>query len=97
MKRLERANGYFETYDPTTGRRVEGETRSCVHCGFVWIYNPKDSFDRKLAGNPTIRGKCMKCHGLTCAQAECERGGCRPLMKQIEEIEKKTAAGIILI
>lgn len=100
MKHLERANGYFGTSDPLTGRRIEGETRSCVHCGFMWIYNPRESFDKKMTGEykPTTRGKCLSCYGLVCAQPHCMKLGCVPLMKQIDIMENanRSPGGILL-
>lgn len=90
MKSLERASGYFSTWDPASGRVIEGETKSCVHCGFMWIYNPKESFDRKLAGKPVTRGKCLRCYGLVCARPDCLKTGCIPKMAQIEMMEKQS-------
>jgi hypothetical protein len=86
-KPFERPSGYFQTIDPVSFAKLEGETRQCVHCGFTWIYNPKVSFSRKLAGKEVNRGICMKCFGQTCARPECLRLGCVPLMKQIEDME----------
>lgn len=87
MKRLDRPSGYFQTFDPDKGTNIEGETRSCVHCGFTWIYNPMDSFDRKLAGKLERRGTCIKCLGLVCAQPHCLEAGCKPLQQWVEETE----------
>lgn len=99
MKSLERPSGYFQTWDPKTGKRIEGETRQCVHCGFMWVYNPKESFDKKLTGEykPIIRGKCFRCFGLVCARDECLKKGCIPQMKQIEDIEKAGRQNAILL
>lgn len=96
---LERANGYFETWDPVSGRRVQGETRSCVHCGFMWIYNPRESFDKKLTGEykPVTRGTCMHCYGLVCARPVCLKNGCVPLAKQLDLMEDPTLKNKILI
>lgn len=90
MKLLDRESGYFQTIDPLTGRRIEGETRTCVHCGYMWIYNPRESFDKKLTGEykPVIRGKCLRCYGLVCARDECMKKGCMPMLAQIEEMER---------
>lgn len=99
MKLIDRESGYFSTWDPLSGRKVEGETRSCVHCGFMWIYNPRESFDKKLTGEykPITRGKCLQCLGLVCARPECMRNGCVPLMKQIEDMEQHARkSGLIL-
>lgn len=107
MQRIERPNGYFSTWDPRTGRKIEGETRSCVHCGFMWIYNPRESFDKKITGEyvPVQRGVCTQCLGLVCARPVCMKNGCVPMMKQIEEFEnaqrlaaqKRTESGILLL
>lgn len=99
MKALDRPSGYFETYDPVKGLKIEGETRSCVHCGFMWIYNPKESFDRLLAGKGVTRGTCVHCWGPVCCQATCLAQGCTPLMKKIEAVEehyRKSPAGLLL-
>ncbi len=98
MKRFDRPNGYFQTWDPHTGRKIEGETRSCVHCSFTWVYNPKESFDKKLTGEykPVTRGKCLRCFGLVCARPGCLAKGCEPIMKQIEMIENKNRVGVML-
>jgi hypothetical protein len=99
-KRLERPNGYFQTFDEH-GRKIEGETRQCAHCGFMWMYNPLESFKKKLTGEykPVIRGKCLKCYGLTCEQPQCKRLGCVPQMKRIELMERaaKQHNGILLL
>lgn len=97
MKQIDRPNGYFQTWDPVSGRKIEGETRQCVHCGFMWIYNPGESFKRQLTGEaePVMRGKCFKCFGLVCARPECLKNGCVPLIKQIEELENAARNGII--
>lgn len=86
--RLERPNGYFQYFGP--GYDIQGETKSCVHCGFTWIYDPGASFRRKLGYiiQPKTRGTCLKCYGLVCARPQCLKKGCLPLMKQIEELEK---------
>lgn len=99
MKRLERPNGYFSTIDPVSGQRIEGETRNCVHCGFMWIYNPSESFKKQITGEeqPVTRGKCLGCFGLVCARPECLRTGCVPMMKQIEEMEKTATSSLILL
>lgn len=54
-------NGHFRTFD-ATGRAVEGETRQCVHCQKIWIYQP---------GSGTHRGWCLNCGGFICAEAHC--------------------------
>lgn len=97
MKKLERPNGYFQTWDPSSGRKIEGETRQCVHCAYMWIYNPMESFSRKLAGKSITRGKCLKCFGLVCARPECMKQGCKPQAKQIEELENAHRKGHILL
>lgn len=94
MPATERASGYFQYFDPVTGICQEGETRTCVHCGFTWIYDPKLQIRRKLGlwtPQPKIRGTCLKCSGLVCARDECLKRDCVPVMKQIDEMEKKSA------
>lgn len=54
-------NGYTVTTD-ADGRRIEGETRMCIHCQFMWEYAP---------GSGTVRGFCTNCNGFVCARPEC--------------------------
>ena len=61
MIKGEKPSGYFSTFDGE-GRRIEGETRQCVHCQFVWEYKP---------GSGIKRGWCTRCNGLICARPEC--------------------------
>lgn len=53
--------GYFVTGDGE-GHRVEGESRQCVHCQFIWEYRP---------GSGSVRGYCLNCDGFLCARSEC--------------------------
>ena len=55
-------NGYFVTHDPQTTRRVEGETRQCIHCQAMWPYVP---------GSGDRRGWCLRCMGFLCLQPAC--------------------------
>lgn len=89
MKMIDRPNGYFSTWDPLTGRKLEGETRSCIHCGYMWIYSPQSFSSMIVDGSDgrQMRGKCLKCFGLVCARPECLKNGCIPLAKQIEDME----------
>lgn len=92
MKALERPSGYFQYFDPINGQ-VQGETRQCVHCGYTWVYDPGLSMRRKLGlttKQPTIRGTCLKCYGLVCARSECQKRGCIPIEKQIDNIEQQS-------
>lgn len=100
MKRLDKASGYFQTVDPTTGALIEGETRSCVHCGFMWIYDPTNEFKRKIgltSIKPVLRGTCLNCRGLVCARDDCLKAGCVPLAKRIEDMEHPKSAGGFLL
>jgi len=88
MRAIDRASGYFQSFDPKSGARIEGETRMCVHCGYQWVRDVKNYLTSKGLRSPkTTRGTCMHCHGLVCARDECLKRGCVPLMKQIEEME----------
>lgn len=60
-------NGYLVTAD-AVGRRIERETRMCVHCQFIWEYDPFAE-----ASARTIRGFCLRCFGFTCERPECHR------------------------
>lgn len=44
------------------GKRIDGETRQCVHCQYTWQYRP---------GSGARRGFCLHCYGLICGRAEC--------------------------
>ncbi len=54
-------NGYYVTQD-RDGRKIEGESRQCVHCQYIWEYHP---------GSGDVRGWCSKCNGFICARPEC--------------------------
>jgi hypothetical protein len=56
-----RPNGEWETKDKK-GFTIARETRQCVHCQFMWTYQP---------GSGTLRGYCLKHNGWICARAEC--------------------------
>lgn len=58
-------NGYLVTGDGE-GRRIEKETRQCVHCQFTWIYDPHAE-----ARARNVRGFCTTCFGFTCERPEC--------------------------
>ena len=55
--------GYFASAD-VNGHLIEGETRQCCHCQFVWEYKP---------GSGTKRGWCLKHNGFLCGREECFR------------------------
>lgn len=74
-------NGYFVTQDQN-GNLVEGETRQCVHCQFIWQYEP---------GSGHTRGFCLKCNGLTCARPECLKIGCNGSYEKEWELLALTA------
>lgn len=61
MIKGDRASGHFVTYDGS-GVKIEGETRQCGHCQFVWEYRP---------GSGRRFGLCQECHCMTCARPEC--------------------------
>lgn len=56
-------NGYFTT-GSDWGRQIQGETRQCVHCQFVWRYNP---------GSGDVRGYCTRHDGFVCNREQCYR------------------------
>ena len=56
-------NGYTSTATGE-GKKVEGETRQCVHCQYTWQYQP---------GSGARRGFCLHCYGLICGREECFR------------------------
>lgn len=68
-------SGHFTTFDPS-GRKVEGETRQCVHCERTWVYMPHDARIVGVVYKPELevrkqRGFCLLCHGITCCEAGC--------------------------
>lgn len=56
-------NGHFRTFSDL-GHKIEGETRQCVHCQFMWNYQP---------GSGSIRGFCIRHNGFTCNRDQCNR------------------------
>ncbi len=54
-------NGYITTFD-ASGKKIEGETRMCVHCQKMWTYTP---------GSGVTRGWCLDCDGFICAEPQC--------------------------
>jgi hypothetical protein len=53
-------NGYLVT--TVQGVRLEQETRQCVHCQYMWVYNP---------GSGDTRGFCLNCGGFICGRPQC--------------------------
>lgn len=68
----EKPNGYAVTYN-ADGRRIEFETRQCIHCQYTWSYGaphqPEELQD--LLGHPTLRGWCSRCNGWLCSRRSC--------------------------
>lgn len=54
-------NGYYVTATGE-GHKIEGESRQCVHCQFIWEYHP---------GSGDRRGYCLKCDGFLCGRQQC--------------------------
>jgi hypothetical protein len=54
-------NGYLLTFTPDL-KRIEQETRQCVHCQKMWTHVP---------GSGTVRGWCINCGGFTCMEPLC--------------------------
>lgn len=89
MIRGDKPSGYFETSDGW-GVRVQGETRQCTHCQYIWTYQP---------GSGKTRGLCLSCNGLVCGRPECAAEqrrltagtpyNCIPFDKQQEMIRDK--------
>lgn len=64
-------NGYTLTYS-REGKRIEAETRQCIHCQYSWDYGqPHDEELIKILGHPTRRGYCYSCHGWICCRDSC--------------------------
>ena len=69
-------SGNFVTFDGE-GRKIEGETRQCIHCQYTWEYHPglegpkrpaRLGVNQKAEGQ---RGWCLKHCGFLCGRAEC--------------------------
>lgn len=61
MIRGHKPAAYFVTGDGII--KTEGEQHQCVHCQFLWTYQP---------GSGTRRGYCLRCDGWLCGRPECE-------------------------
>jgi hypothetical protein len=61
MIRRDKPSGYFQTVN-AAGLKVEGETRQCGHCQYIWEYRP---------GSGRRSGLCTACKCLICARPEC--------------------------
>ncbi len=69
MIRGRKPNGYTVSYDSEL-RKIEAETRQCVHCQFNWSYG--DPHQEELyIGSPTRRGFCVRCQGWLCGRDCC--------------------------
>ena len=71
-------SGYFVTFDKSD-KKIEGETRMCVHCQYKWIY--------KMGQVKVRRGWCNICKGILCGKDLCMRYHI-PYIDKIEGIEK---------
>ena len=76
--------GYARSFTPDS-RKVEQESRQCVHCQFVWIYAP---------GSGDLRGWCMRHYGFLCGRPECFSQQ-QTLQRQYEELTTKTAPACV--
>jgi hypothetical protein len=80
----ERPNGYFVSYDGQ-GRKIEGESRQCCHCQFVWEYGPNTPKEHLRT-----RGYCFHHHGYICCRPECIKlYGLAPTCDTFEEQQKR--------
>lgn len=61
-----RCGHYLET-DKETGRTTTADVLCCVHCGYMWNYQP---------GSMKRRGFCMACNGFVCGHRACREKGC---------------------
>lgn len=62
MIRGHKPAAYFSTGNGVVN--VEGEQRQCVHCQFLWTYQP---------GSGTRRGYCLHCDGFLCGREVCQQ------------------------
>jgi hypothetical protein len=82
----QKPSGYFVTSDGE-GRKIEGETRQCIHCQFVWEYGPNTPKEHLKT-----RGYCFKHHGFICCRTEClQLYGLAPTCDSFEEQQKRLA------
>lgn len=72
MIRGYKPSGYTVSFT-RDGRKIEGETRQCVHCQFTWAYGEPHAIAELDAflGHPTLRGFCTRCHGFLCGRQQC--------------------------
>jgi hypothetical protein len=64
------------------GSPIVRDLVSCVHCGYVWIWE---------TGSGRRRGFCMSCNGLVCGHKACVANGCVHRMRGIENMEQGRA------
>lgn len=86
-------SGYFVTTDGD-GHKIEGETRQCIHCQYIWEYGPRTS-KQELA----TRGYCLKCQGFICCQTDCIAKfglapNCTTFQEEVWRLKDKLYAGV---
>ena len=105
MIRGYKPSGYTLSYT-REGRKLEGETRQCVHCQYTWAYGEPHGLAEldSFLGHPTLRGFCTHCHGFLCGRRQCFEqqmrlrallnleGNCIPYTDWIERTREKIAA-----
>lgn len=71
MIRGAKPNGYTLSFS-REGKRIEAETRQCVHCQFMWTRGEPHTEEMvALLGRETRRGYCLRCNGFICCRAVC--------------------------
>ena len=78
-------SGYTVHYT-SSGKRIEEETRQCVHCQYTWIYRLGSGIQRSI---------CKQCMGLTCGQPKCLKG-CAPYSLIASEDDKRFVLGELI-
>jgi hypothetical protein len=70
MIRGYKPNGYSLNFS-REGKRIEAETRQCVHCQYTWGYGDEHDEPISMLGHATRRGYCLKCGGWVCCRDVC--------------------------
>lgn len=86
-------SGYYVTADGD-GHKIEGETRQCIHCQYLWEYGP----NRPDPFHKTTRGYCIKHQGFICCRPDCVTKfglapSCTAFEDEVKAIAEKLSKG----
>lgn len=71
--------GTLTSTDLDRDRVVTRDLVCCVHCGYLWVWEP---------GSGKRRGWCLKCGGFVCGHKACVQTGCVHRNQQLENMEQ---------